>query len=402
MNKPLRIAFITPEFVSEKYFSGGLANYTYRVAKFLAELGHDVHVVVHASADEDTVFDGMTLHRVAPCKAWSLLNVVALGRLWKTSRCLGFAWAAHKKLAGMWRRKELDVVQIANMDACGLFAVLFNLYPHVTFVAGYSPLWNKLAGMRRNVDVRVVEALERIQVQKTRVVHVPTAVVTNLIHRKARAGHVTQVIRTPFFTEVGRMDASVYKNCLKGKAYLLYFGRLQAHKGVQILADALPAVLEAAPDAYAVFVGADRPYHGGASMRHYIESKCGRFAGRIVFIPEIRHEQLYPVLDGAKLVVLPSLIDNLPNTLLESLSRGKPVIGTIGASFDEIIVDGESGFLVERGDSAGLADKIVRAWSHPDLTAIGEGAKRAARAFDPEVTVSQHLDLYRRVMDVSE
>ena len=41
----LRIAFATPEFVTENHFDGGLANYLNRVTKTLAQLGHDVHIV---------------------------------------------------------------------------------------------------------------------------------------------------------------------------------------------------------------------------------------------------------------------------------------------------------------------------------------------------------------------
>ena len=42
----MRIAFVTTEYISEPLFAGGLANYTYRVARALRELGHDVEVFV--------------------------------------------------------------------------------------------------------------------------------------------------------------------------------------------------------------------------------------------------------------------------------------------------------------------------------------------------------------------
>ncbi len=50
--KSLRIAFTTPEFVTESYFSGGLANYAHRVAKALVSLGHEVHVVTFSEIDQ--------------------------------------------------------------------------------------------------------------------------------------------------------------------------------------------------------------------------------------------------------------------------------------------------------------------------------------------------------------
>jgi glycosyltransferase involved in cell wall biosynthesis len=60
--------------------------------------------------------------------------------------------------------------------------------------------------------------------------------------------------------------------------------------------------------------------------------------------------------------VLPSLVDNLPNTVIESLLLRLPVIGTMGASIDELVVDGISGSLIPIGDQDALANALVLAW----------------------------------------
>ena len=157
--------------------------------------------------------------------------------------------------------------------------------------------------------------------------------------------------------------------------YALFFGRLQMHKGFHILAQALPEFLRACPDARLVAVGPDGGSPDGGSMRAYARALCGPLAERVVFIDTLRHEQLYPVIAGARLAVLPSLVDNLPNACLEAMAFGVPVMGTIGASFDEIITDGADGFLVPAGDPAALAGKMIEAWMHPRLPEIGRAAK---------------------------
>jgi glycosyltransferase involved in cell wall biosynthesis len=125
---------------------------------------------------------------------------------------------------------------------------------------------------------------------------------------------------------------------------------------------------------YFLFVGRLQP-HKGAERR-------------VRFLGEIRHEELYPVVRRARLVVLPSLSDNLPNAMLEAMALGRPVIGTIGTSFDEVIEDGVSGFLVRPGDSAALADTIVAAWRRTDLDEIGQRASDAVARFAPESSVA--------------
>jgi glycosyltransferase involved in cell wall biosynthesis len=72
--------------------------------------------------------------------------------------------------------------------------------------------------------------------------------------------------------------------------------------------------------------------------------------------------ELYALLARAEAAVLPSLVDNLPNTVIESLLLGIPVIGTRGASIDELVRDGINGELVERGDAPALANALIRVW----------------------------------------
>jgi glycosyltransferase involved in cell wall biosynthesis len=57
------------------------------------------------------------------------------------------------------------------------------------------------------------------------------------------------------------------------------------------------------------------------------------------------------------------LVDNLPNTAIESLTRGVPVIGSAGASIDELVIDGIDGLLVPIGDTDTLAKSMAATWS---------------------------------------
>ena len=122
-------------------------------------------------------------------------------------------------------------------------------------------------------------------------------------------------------------------------------------------------------------------------MRDYARTACGPLADRLTFVDTLRHDQLYPVVAGARLAVLPSLVDNLPNACLEAMAFGVPVVGTLGASFDEVITDGETGFLVPPGDAQALAQRMIAAWRDPRLPEIGRAARAAMQEFAPDVTV---------------
>ena len=60
----MRIAFVTTEYITEPLFAGGLANYTYRVARALRELGHDVEVFVPGKPEASFEHNGVAVHRL--------------------------------------------------------------------------------------------------------------------------------------------------------------------------------------------------------------------------------------------------------------------------------------------------------------------------------------------------
>ena len=108
----LRIAFATPEFVTENHFDGGLANYINRVSKKLADLGHDVHVVTLSQKDEDEFdHEGVMVHRVMLKPAWHTFNRLTRYSLATTLHWLNFSTQAYRKLKQLHRREPFHLIQ---------------------------------------------------------------------------------------------------------------------------------------------------------------------------------------------------------------------------------------------------------------------------------------------------
>jgi glycosyltransferase involved in cell wall biosynthesis len=59
--------------------------------------------------------------------------------------------------------------------------------------------------------------------------------------------------------------------------------------------------------------------------------------------------------------------EGLPLAILEAMAEGLPVVSTIHAGIPEAVIDGETGFLVHEGDSAGMADRILWLAAHAPL-----------------------------------
>ena len=386
----LRIAFATPEYVTEHSFDGGLANYLHRVSRSLAQLGHDVHIVTLSTKNEDEFdHEGVMVHRVRLKPGWHTFNRLTRYSLPTTLHWLNFSIQTYRKLKRLHRHKPFALIQYPNYSSCGLFSIALLRTAHVVR-ASSQPGWN--ASVKRNLDSVLTGRLEALQYKLTRNIHAPSRAIQQMLARDAR------LIRSPFYVETHDWDTTVYDQFLKDRKYVLYFGRFQLHKGFHTVAQALPRFLNQCPDAHVALIGRDMETSLASSMAAYARAQCNGFAGRLTIVENLPHRSLYPIINKARLVVLPSLIDNLPNACLEAMGLGRVVIGTTGPVFDELISDGVNGFLVPPDNPQALADKMIAAWTDQRLEEISAAAREHILEFAPQKTISALLSYYSEVI----
>lgn len=112
------------------------------------------------------------------------------------------------------------------------------------------------------------------------------------------------------------------------------------------------------------------------------------FAGRLPNVPNLHH--LFDVS------VLCSLTEAFPNSLLEAMAAGKPVVASRVGGIPDAVRDGETGFLVDPKDEASLADRLQRLASEPLLrSTMGEmGRRRVREHFSPPAAMGALAALY--------
>lgn len=138
---------------------------------------------------------------------------------------------------------------------------------------------------------------------------------------------------------------------------------------------------------------------GDGVMRPQLESlaRSLELGGTVQFLGE--RDDVPSLLAEASMFVLPSLTEGISLTLLEAMARGLPVVATNVGGNPEVVVDGESGFLVPAQDADALARAMMRIHLDQDLAAnMGlSGRRRIEAGFSVKRMVRDYERIYTEV-----
>ncbi|MDJ0579618.1 glycosyltransferase [Crocosphaera sp.] len=111
-------------------------------------------------------------------------------------------------------------------------------------------------------------------------------------------------------------------------------------------------------------------------------------------------DKLAEIYSAADIFVLPSLEDNLPNTMLESMSCGTPVVGFEVGGLPDLVQDNITGKLVPKGDCFALAQAILSALKTPEKRAVmGENCRQLIQEkYSLSVQANAYLNLYKELL----
>jgi glycosyltransferase involved in cell wall biosynthesis len=102
-------------------------------------------------------------------------------------------------------------------------------------------------------------------------------------------------------------------------------------------------------------------------------------ADRTVFLGA--RDDIPAILAALDILILPSRSESLPNIIIEGMAAGMPVVATQVGGIPELVLEGETGFLVAADDEVGMANAVERLLLSAELRAgFGEKAQRLANA----------------------
>ena len=140
-----------------------------------------------------------------------------------------------------------------------------------------------------------------------------------------------------------------------GKPVVLFVGRFVNAKNLPLWIDVASRIKEYIPDAQFVFAGDGILL---SEIRNLVADK--KSTEQFHFLGKVGYECLPEVYAAADVFLLTSNNVGYGRVIVESFLSGVPVVSTACTGPEDLIVEGESGFLLELGDLVGLSDAVIK------------------------------------------
>ena len=146
-------------------------------------------------------------------------------------------------------------------------------------------------------------------------------------------------------------------------------------------------------DVVFVLVGGGETLERCQRLLHEEERRHIRFLGRLT-------DPIESIVSMFDVGVLSSFTEGISNSIIEYMALGKPVVATDGGGTDELVLDGQTGYLVPPGDAEATAERVLSLLDDHDLRiSMGEaGRRRVLEEFALEKMIASHISLYRRLL----
>ncbi|MDA4126960.1 MAG: glycosyltransferase family 4 protein [Thaumarchaeota archaeon] len=182
---------------------------------------------------------------------------------------------------------------------------------------------------------------------------------------------------------------------------VLYLGRINRTKGIDVLIDAFAQVSSKAPSARLVVAGPATSSEEVAYLS-VLRARAGALgiANKVIFTGRLSEEEKLEAYEACRFLVLPSLYEPFGIVLLEAAAHAKPVVSTLTDGPKTIVKDASTGILVRVGDVGGLARAMERLLEDDGLVeTMSANALEMARQHSWEMVATQVEQAYLSVQN---
>ena len=194
----------------------------------------------------------------------------------------------------------------------------------------------------------------------------------------------------------GPASEEIYKKYAipKNVPIVLYVGRIDPEKSLDILVNSFKKLIKEAPKAHLVMVG-------DGTAREKLEKmvKRKKLGSQTHFIGRVIGDDLSQIYRTGTVFVITSKTETQSIVLMEAMASGLPAIAVNAGAVTELVKDGENGFIFEPNDTAGIASGINTITSNKELREkMSKNALKMIAKHDINYTLSRFEKIYNNVL----
>ncbi len=389
----MRVLFILDEFLPEN--SGGAANVAFGLAKGLKSQGNEI-LVLTATHDKSLIgeieIEGIKIRRIYSRPFGKLRNFKNLKNrdiLSKSEKVLAECKPDIVHIHALHHRFSYEIIGLAKKYSRAVFLTLHDaqtvyngkLYPkrkicNLNSEYDYKISWFdnlKKDGLGYNPFQKffIKRALKKVD---------KIFAVSNALKRALEANGIfnIEMMHNGINANEWVVEEVVGNN-------ILFAGRVDEAKGASILVRVFNTINSEIPSSSLTIVG-DGEFNAGSNKN-------------IKILPWQGREEMKNIFSQAKIIIVPSLyLDPFPTVNLEAMAAGKPVIGTCFGGTPEVVINNETGYIINPYNEKELASKIIDLLKNPEkAAAFGKaGHERVKSLFSLEKQVQETLSWYHK------
>lgn len=381
----MKIAFLTPEYPHPKTGnSGGIGTSIKNLSASLLSKDVSVRVLVYGQKEE-SIFDD---------------NGIIVQRI-KNIKFKGLSWLLTRKkieriINQLYSNKEIDLVEAPDWTGISSFIQPRNC-----------PLIIRLHGSDTyfcHLDNRPVKRVNKFHEKRAlkkangllSVSQFTADTTNNLFGLNKRFLVIPNLIDVNFFQPVNDL-------AIKNKT-ILYFGSLIRKKGVLELPLIFNKVIEQNPDLKLVLVGKDVPdiTSGNSSTWEMMQNLFSEKAiANVSYLGSIPYSEIKEKIEQATVCAFPSFAEAFPVSWLEAMAMEKPIVASNIGWAKEMIIDGESGFLVHPTNHDLFASRIAQLLEDSDFSKkmVQNARIRVEHFFGAEKIVTDNINYYKSIIN---
>jgi glycosyltransferase involved in cell wall biosynthesis len=412
----MRHLIVSRELPPASYTVGGIGTYVANISRLLADAGETVHLLGErwrGAPDERVVERGgrLVTHRV---RSDEPLAQPGRSSTWQEISLLrgstfpqqAWGWNAALRAEALVEAEQIDIIEAQEWEAPLYYFLLrraLGLGPArqpPVIIQLHSPsefIWRANQWPVTRPDFLPMRRQEEYCIASADALLCPSRYLARQAEeRYGLSENSVTVIPIP----IGSFSAT---NHARGAAAgpIVFVGRLEPRKGPIEFVEAAVRVAADFPEAQFEFLGDDVHWHDHLSVRQHLDALIPRpLRRRFHFRGVVDRPRVAKVLAHASFAVVPSRWENFPNSCVEAMASGVPVLASPNGGMAEMVEDGVTGWIAASQRPADLAAALRRALSTPprERAAMGRQAAIAiARQCGTEAIVGAQLRLRTRV-----